>query len=45
MERFLGAVDKVRTDYPLLWQSSKRNRRVEVYYWLDYGMFHTTLLK
>lgn len=42
--RFLDAVRKVRTAYPLLWSSSKRNRRVEVYYWLDHGMPKANLL-
>lgn len=42
---FVDAVRKVRVEYPLLWSSSKRNRRIEVYYWLDHGMFNTSLLK
>lgn len=43
--RFLDCVAKVRMGYPLLWSSSKRNRRVEVYYWLGYGMPKADLLK
>lgn len=43
--RFLEVVTKVRIGYPLLWYSSKRNRRVEVYYWLGHGMSESTLLK
>lgn len=34
MRKFLAAVDKVRVVYPLLWEGSKRNRRIEVSYWL-----------
>lgn len=45
MKGFLKAVRKVRTDYPLLWQSTKRNRRVETYYWLGHGMSKANLLK
>jgi len=45
MEKFLGCVDKVRTEYPLLWASTKRNRRVEVFYWLGHGMPEGNLLK
>lgn len=45
MEKFLGSVNKVRVEYPLLWNSTKRNRRIEVLYWLDYGMSESTLLK
>lgn len=36
MKKFLGVVDLVRDQYPRLWESSKRNRRIEVYYWLGY---------
>lgn len=43
--RFLDCCAKVRTVYPLLWDSTKRNRRVEVYYWLDHGMSKANLLK
>lgn len=43
--RFLDCVARVRTLYPLLWNSSKRNRRVEVYYWLDHGMPVPSVLK
>lgn len=32
---FLEAVDKVRLGYPLLWVCGKRNRRIEVRYWLS----------
>lgn len=41
---FLKTCKHVRSRTPLLWESSKRNRRVEVYYWLDHGMPKTTLL-
>lgn len=43
--RFLDVVQRVRISTPLLWSSSKRNRRVEVYYYLDHGMPKTNLLR
>lgn len=45
MKKFLKSVYTVRERTPLLWSSTKRNRRVEVYYWLDHGMPNTSLLK
>jgi len=31
---FISLCQMLRKDYPLLWGSTKRNRRIEFYYWI-----------
>lgn len=45
MKKFIEVVRAVRLGYPLLWSSTKRNRRIEVVYRMDYGVLKANLLK
>lgn len=39
MKKFMRIVRHCRVEYPLLWSTGSRNRRIMVYYWIPDVLF------